>query len=333
MKYWLTILLTAFACGWLAGLVWLGLGGCRQRPANRPEYRSEGFALLAVLAVLAVIAAGAYVLAPVDAGGHRRIAPSTWFSHRPADKVDQSQRQLAAAQTGVARAEEDKEAAALKILHAAHLETHQADQALTFAPAGPAVKEAGERLDAALKLEGEIDPLSYAEMSADLTLMRSRLGTDAARLASANAEIARQEAANGALSRDLGLAQATVAAREADAATAREKVTMAEKGLRSAFDRENALADDYRNLMFVKKLLIVGVIFFCLLCLYLHSGLKGSGAVLHELVKGQAPAEQARITTAFDGELDKLQQNIVKTGKAAAAAAESKAKSVLGLPS
>lgn len=153
-------------------------------------------------------------------GGARWYAPATWFSHAPADTVD--------------RAQNKEEAARHAVVKAAQRSAHSTATALAAAPASRPVAVAADSNAATVALlDQAAGPMQAEELA--------RLRATVAGLLSENAEIrAKAEAQRAADARSVGEVSAALAKAEAASEAAAAK-------LRTAYERENALANELRT--------------------------------------------------------------------------------------
>lgn len=163
---------------------------------------------------LAAILAGC-----ASSSGVRWYAPATWFSAREAKAAD--------------NADAKQDAAREAAVKAAQRLTHEAAEALAAAPASRPVEVATEaNAGAVALLDQAAGPLTAADLAAVRKQVAGLLSDNAALRAEAEAARAKNRESLAALSERLARADAAVAA--------------AQRDLRSAFDRENALANELR---------------------------------------------------------------------------------------
>lgn len=152
--------------------------------------------------------------------GVRWYAPATWFSHAPADKVD--------------RAQDKEEIARHAVVKAAQRSAHTTAAALAAAPTSRPVAVAA---DSAASTVALLDQAAGPMQAEDLAKLRATV----AGLLSENAEIrAKAEAQRAADARSIGEVSAALAKAEAASEAAAAK-------LRTAYERENALANELRT--------------------------------------------------------------------------------------
>ena len=152
-------------------------------------------------------------------GGARWFAPSTWWSHAPAEAAD--------------KAEKREDNARVAVVKAAQKSTHETALALAAAPASRPVAVASDSNASAVSLLDQAAGPLTAEESA-------RLRATVAGLLSENSAVrAQAEATRKAEQESIADVSAKLARAEQASSTAAEK-------LRAAFERENALANDLR---------------------------------------------------------------------------------------
>lgn len=152
--------------------------------------------------------------------GAKWYAPATWFSHAPADKVD--------------RAQDKEEVARHAVVKAAQRSAHSTAAALASAPASRPVAVAS---DSAALTVALLDQAAGPMQAEDLAKLRVTV----AGLLSENAEIrAKAEAQRAADEQSIGEVSAALAKAEAASEAAAAK-------LRTAYERENALANELRT--------------------------------------------------------------------------------------
>lgn len=201
--------------------------------------------------------------------------------------------------------------AALKLdaIHAAHLEFYKSytvlghtyplqlrDLALRFQANG-------------LSLLDQVDPLSAAERDAAREISTGFLSGDAARVAAAEAAQRKVETTNTDLSRRL-------VAEEAKSAKLSQRLRTANADLRDTAAENIALANQVRIFRWAIGTLAVLLVLVGAAAIYARLALGGVGAALH------AAGAPAQVITALDGELSKLGQWAIRTGRRAAAKLE-----------
>lgn len=154
-----------------------------------------------------------------SSSGVRWYAPATWFSAREATSAD--------------KASAKQDAARDAAVKAAQRLTHETADALASAPPSRPVEVATEaNAGAVALLDQAAGPLTAVELAAVRKQVAGLLSDNAALRAEAEAARAKSRENVAALSERLAKADAAVAA--------------AQRDLRAAFDRENALANELR---------------------------------------------------------------------------------------
>ena len=207
--------------------------------------------------------------------------PMTWGSGREARKVE--------------NLTEQRNAASVKVTKEAQRAVHETRFALDVAPASRAVEVAKESNSVAVSaLDQVAGPLTYAETGA----LKSQVDL----LLSENAELRAQGESERALRRtELATATSTIADLNA-------KLDAANASLKSGFERENALANELRNMRLIKWGLIGLAVILAAGWLYVRIALGGIPVALGKGIsvlrqKDAAAGELA--TTIFDGFLDR----------------------------
>lgn len=160
--------------------------------------------------------------------GTHWYAPATWFSHSAADKVD--------------RVMDDRENAKAFARAAARDLAHKTQMALAEAPASRPVEVAQAANDDAVAL---LDQTEGAPDAKELAKLRTRVRE----LVSDNAALRAHGEAQDKVDRG------TIDTLSTNLTKAEAKVEKANDGLRSAFDRENALANELRTERAIKWIL------------------------------------------------------------------------------
>lgn len=219
--------------------------------------------------------------------GARWYAPTTWFSHRPADQVDSTSKK-----------EEDARNATRK---AAQRNAHSAALALAVAPASAPVAAAADfNASAVALLDQSEGPLQAGEIDKLKRTVAGLLSENAELKAQAQHEREREKESIASLSTKLAKA-------ETASDTAGEK-------LRAAFERENAMANELRSqralfwiACFVAALLGLG-------WLYVRFALGGMpvaiGRALGDLRRSHPQIADA-VTPLLDQYLNRHEQNAV----------------------
>ncbi len=152
--------------------------------------------------------------------GVKWFAPATWFSHAPADRVD--------------KAKEKESEASTKAVKAAQKATHETALALAQAPDSRPVVIAAQSNDTALRLLDQVAGPLTTEESQQLRSVVNGLLSENAKIR----EAAEKERANSLHE----------AAKISDKlASTQQALIKANDNLRTAFERENALANELRS--------------------------------------------------------------------------------------
>lgn len=216
--------------------------------------------------------------------GARWYAPATWFSGAPASNVDTAIRV------------EDKARDA--VIKAAQRSAHETAFALSAAPASrPVAVATGFSSDTVSLLDQAAGALPAPELS--------KLRETVAGLLSENAELrAKAEASQRA-------EQSSIASVAADLAKASAKTADAEKKLRTAFERENALANELRSQRALAWILggVAALGFAAYVYLrFALGGIPGAlGGALRTL-RAQNPTAADALTPILDGLLNRHEQ-------------------------
>ncbi len=169
--------------------------------------------------------------------------PTTWGSRIAPARVDNAEEKRDEA--AKRKSETEK-----KVVEAAQREVAKTGEALHTAPDSKSVRLARRFNANALALLAQVQPLT-AEQSMELRNLVSDLQSDNETIArDAELRQLKDEANATNLSRDLAAAAAKLERKDAALASAN-------KNLREAYDRENALANQVRNFWFVIGLLVV----------------------------------------------------------------------------
>lgn len=243
--------------------------------------------------------------------------PWTWFSHSAAAAVDGADKKEAAAGAKVGTANS-------AAIHAAHVEFFKSSIVQLSLPKSRATDLDVRFLGNGLGLLDQVDGLTAAEV-----LDARKLAVDLL-----SDEVAKREAAEqkqGQAESDLGKVSRELTAAQQDLSGARKERDAKEVALRAAFDRENALANEMRNQIFIKWAAIVAVILVTCICLYLRMALGSVGAGLHVLPKLIGADASAKVVQALDSGTDWLHQTIIKAGREKAQKLELRAQNLLGI--
>lgn len=222
---------------------------------------------LASLALLALALTGC--MGPGKSGA-QLLKPWTWTSHKEASSADRAEEKVDAATVKMDDARED-------LLKAAQRETHRASLALVEAPESRPVSVATDATsNATAALDQALGPLSVADtqaLRARVTALLSEVET--VRIAAEQAQ-ARDTAALIDAGRKLEAAERKLVERA-------QALSDAQAELRTAFDRENALANKLRGQRwFLIGTAIVGFVGYALV-IYMRIT---SGSLLTKLVGG-----------------------------------------------
>lgn len=214
--------------------------------------------------------------------------PSTWFSHAPADKVDSTNAK--------------EEAARHEAVKAAQRSAHQTGLALASAPPSRPVAVATDfnatttaLLDQA---EGALEAGELARIKKTITGLLSE-----------NAAI-REEAERQSRSDQQNIASISSKLSKAEAAS-----DAAGKKLREAYDRENRLANEYRNLRFMfwgscGMAVLLGVGW-----LYVRFALGGIPSAVGKglsVLRAKNPTVADEVTAVLDGFLNRHEQDAIR---------------------
>ena len=217
--------------------------------------------------------------------GSKWYAPATWFSHAPASNVDSAVRV------------EDKARDA--VIKAAQRSAHETSFALSAAPASrPVALATGFSSDTVSLLDQAAGALPAPELS--------RLRETVTGLLSDNAELrAKAEAAQRA-------EQSNIAAVAADLAKAEAKTEDAEKRLRTAFERENALANELRSQRAFLWILGALAVLVGIGAISLRLTLGGIPTALGGALAKLTPEARESVTTHLDTFLNRSEQALVR---------------------
>ena len=217
--------------------------------------------------------------------GSKWYAPATWFSSVPASNVDNAVRV------------EDKARDA--VIKAAQRSAHETSFALSAAPASrPVALATGFSSDTVSLLDQAAGAVPAPELS--------RLRETVTGLLSDNAELrAKAEAAQRA-------EQSNIAAVAADLAKAEAKTEDAEKRLRTAFERENALANELRSQRAFLWILGALAVLVGIGAIYLRLTLGGIPTALGGALAKLTPEARESVTTHLDTFLNRSEQALVR---------------------
>ncbi len=236
----------------------------------------------------ALILIFALLLAGCTTTGKHWWSPGTWFSSSEAKGADKAVATLNIRQEAV--------------IKAAHVEVAKTAEALDHAPESREIELARKFNDTAdaLLTQGS-GPLPLKEIQELKALVRDLRSENAQVRASAETRQAASEKSIATISSDL--------------ATATKKLDEAQADLRTAFDRENALADELRNERMVRWTL-VGLTLVCaagwLYVRYVAGGLPSAlGRVLRD-AQAKSPALADDLRGLLDANLDRNEQAAVR---------------------
>lgn len=250
-------------------------------------------ALIIVLVAVALLGVVGVTVPPPGGKGASWFAPSTWVSHKPADKVDDANKKVS--QSGS------------EIVHAGHVEAFKVGEALNYVPDSPATTLAKRFSLNSLSLLGQVDTVTEANELR--TLVLDMLSKDAARVAAA--ELRQREAEKS---------ETKLAARHIQD---QQALVKANGDLRGAFEERNALANELESEHARNVILIsLAVILLGVAC-YFRANLASVGNVFHKLGVND---ENSPIVKEITGELGKLGQWAIRSGRNVASDLEIKTK-------
>jgi len=277
--------------------------GCALKHAAKAVYalaccpRAMATLTAIALAVVLLFSSGC-----ASAGSKRWYSPATWFSARPATAADKAHAVEAKAQTAATDAED-------KAMRAAHVEIAKADVSNQSLPPSRATDLSRRFVANGLGLLDQVQPLTAAESAELRVVVAGLLSESAETVAAAEKKQAAAETEASRLSRELSQART-----EANAATLR--ADQADAKLRTAFDRENALANDLRAQKARFWIAIGALVLVSGFALYAKLALGGVGAALH------AAGAPAGVIQALDSRLSTFGQYLVRVGRQAEAKSE-----------
>jgi hypothetical protein len=243
--------------------------------------------------------------------------PLSWGSHREAGAVDSAVKKEEKAAQVVDR----KEDAAV---HAATVEMFKASVSAQSLPKSRPSEITTRFISNGLSLLQQVSPLTATENMDAISVVQGLLSEEAVKREAAEKKQAEAESNLVRVSNELTASKAALSAAHAD-------LSAKEAALRQAFDRENALANKYRNLTFGFYAAIAIVVILAAIALYLRIGLGSVGAALHVLPALIGVDNAAKVVSNLDGATDWLHQGLIAAGKAKAAELEAKAKSIMGI--
>jgi hypothetical protein len=242
--------------------------------------------------------------------------PTTWFSGSEGRAVDKAEKKEEKAQQTVER----KEDAAI---HAATVEVLKASVSAQSLPKSRPSEITTRFISNGMSLLQQVSPLTATENMDAISVVQGLLSEEAAKREAAEAKQAQAESNLTRVSNELTASRAALASAQADLAAK-------EDALRKAFDRENALANKYRNVVFGCYALIGVAVLLAGVSLYLRIGLGSVGAALHGLPSLIGADNAAKVVSNLDGATDWLHQGLIAAGKAKAHQLEAKAKAIIG---
>lgn len=228
--------------------------------------------------------------------------PATWFKHSEATAADKAR----ASESTAAKVEDS---AREQLIKDAQKDIVATGEAIAAAPSSPPTAlaktlnaRAGDSITAAV---GSLAPDTLAAIR---RMVVDALSDDATRRAIGEKALASREAENAALSRELTAARAALSQAE-------EKLRAKEADLRQAFDRENALANAYRNEKFLRWAAIIGGSLLTLICaagwVYVRFALGGIPQALGKgmaVLRAKDPEAATIAEQIFDGLLNRSEQ-------------------------
>lgn len=284
-------------------------------------------------AVLAVAATVVALLVTPKPTQEKIIAK---FTHKPAEQVD-------VAKAADAKQASDVQAKKDETVHAAALEADKASKAAAELPPSVPADIVKRFTGNANGLLHQVSPLTAQEdqtntaillgmlaeehakrVAAESGLQVSQADLAVAAKAKADAE-AKQTAAEASLAstgRDLTAAQAAKKATE-------QQLGAKEDALRVAFDKENAMANELRATILHRWALGVGLLIALVAWLWIKWEMRNVGFSLHNLEASVTPAAFHDFVTQMDDKVGPLGQYLIREGKAAGAAAEARAGSLV----
>lgn len=283
--------------------------GCALRHVDRAICAAlSTHATVKTLFVVLSVAAALLLSGCVTSGNGVRwspLVPTTWpiFSGERSVNASKKADEEADNQAAIVEGQRDK------AVHAAHVEFFKAQWVL--AQMGKSYSR-----DLALRFSGnglglldQADPLAAWEIDGSRAIAADFMSGDAARVAAAEAKQLDVEQANADLSRRL-------AAEERKSAKFAQLARKTTADLRDAAAENIALANQVRIFRWCLGAAVVLLILLAAAAIYARLALGGVGAALH------AAGAPAQVVTAIDGELSKLGQWLIRSGREAAAKAE-----------
>jgi hypothetical protein len=228
--------------------------------------------------------------------------PGTWFKHSEATATDKARAATAAASTHERTASE-------LLIKDAQKDIAATGEAIAAAPSSPPTAlaktlnaRAGDSITAAI---GGLAPDALASIR---RMVADALSDDAKRRLGGEKALAARDAENSALAQQLSETRAALSEAEG-------KLRAKEADLRQAFDRENALANAYRNERFLRWAAIIGGSLLTLICaagwVYVRFALGGIPQALGKgmaVLRAKDPEAATIAEQIFDGLLNRSEQ-------------------------
>ena len=230
------------------------------------------------------------------------LVPTTWPLFSGEHSLNASKRAEKKADKQAARVGELRDDA----VHAAHVEFFKSNWVLRQMPPSWSRDLAYRFSGNGLSLLDQADPLAAWEIDGARSIAADFLSGDSGRVAAAEAKQREVETANTELSRRL-------AAAEAKAAKLSQLLRSANADLRDSAAEAIELANQVRIFRWGLGAAVVLIVLLGAAAIYARLALGGVGAALH------AAGAPANVISALDGELSKLGQWLVRTGREAAA--------------
>ena len=215
-------------------------------------------------------------------------SPASWFSHKPADKVD--------------TATTKEEAARHEVVKAAQRSIHQTQSALAEAPSSRPVAVAKEFNATSVALIDQAEgPLTTGEVSRLQGTVTGLLSEDPKVRAEAEKQRGREQE---------NIAELSVKLEKAEKAS-----DTAGKKLREAFDRENALANELRNQRALMWIASGVAVLLGIGWLYVRFALGGIPSAVGKglsVLRAKNPTVADEVTTVLDGFLNRNEQEKIR---------------------
>jgi len=217
--------------------------------------------------------------------GRTWYSPGTWFSGSEARKVATVEAKVATAET--------------RLLKEAQRTAHETQLALASAPASQPVAVATESSNVTVTaLDQLAGPLTVEEVAS--------LTKQVARLLSESAEM-RKQGESDRMVRRAELADASTTIHDLN-----ERLVAANVNLKTGFERENAVANSYRNLLFGFWALVVFAVLVSAGLIYVKFALGGIPMAMGRglsALRAKNPEAGALATSIFDGLLNRNEQH------------------------